>query len=131
MTDDLVSRLLAAIREREVAATDSKVARNADEWVLADQPTPAWGDQSPDPVVLAGGKPIARLDDEYGGSFHAEHAVLNDPRSVLRLCQAHRKLVDEYLKWRGNCGTNRDLGYFAGLDLAVRALAEGYGVDLR
>lgn len=95
--DDLVSGVLTRLDELERAALDSKGCRGDEgKWVVADQPPTQWGDSERDPELLAGGKPIARLPAEYGGYFHAAHAIEHDPESILRLCRAHRQIVEMF-----------------------------------
>lgn len=89
---DPITRLLEAI---EATAQDARDASGRGEvWSSADHPVPAWGEPTPDDVILAGGKPIITLNSEYGGCLIEAHILRNDPSSVLRRCEADRKLID-------------------------------------
>lgn len=63
---------------------------------------------------------------------NAEHIADNDPASVLALCQAHREIVDEYLRvLKDRKKRHGDLG-LAGALLALHGVvgivARGYGI---
>lgn len=109
---DVVSRLLAAIDERAAKARDE-------------------GHYDPD----EGGYyacPATRsepLGDLPFGEDACDCGLAERRADTLRLCQAHRDIVAEWQKWRGQCSTERQLGYFGGLDLTIRLVARGYGVE--
>ena len=131
MSDDLVSGVLTRISEIESAAEDARNFARGGEWFEAHRPA-EWGDAEHDVTVLSGGKPIATFHVEYGGALAAVHAVGNDPESILRLCRAHRQIVDEYREVKAAAEADESdisarVGAFA-LGLAVRALAVGLGV---
>lgn len=136
---EVVVRLLAAIDERERKARDAAGFGRGGDWSLAEEKPRAWGDPEPDPTLLAGGKPVARFNVEYGGSFNADHAEANDPDAVIRLCQSHRDIVAEWRKRKQMADQLLDGGFeesirtaegiTAGLFAAVILLARGYGIE--
>lgn len=74
---DVVSRLLAKLDEVEEFARDAMQRR----WLTQDN----------------------YIEDENGGEVarfnlkrDAQHAGLNEPQAVLRLCQAHREIIDMF-----------------------------------
>lgn len=84
---DVVSRLLAAIQEREDVAEAARQQALAGDWF--------W--------VVDAGSGDGRVESRKGaavadgGLFEVgPHIALNDPASVLRLCQAHREIVEEH-----------------------------------
>lgn len=62
-----------------------------------------------------------------------DHAVLNDPTAVIRMCQAHRKIVDEFKEAQAYYTANprEPAGEVTGLWSALKALAEGYGLTTK
>lgn len=94
---DLASWLLEQIAEDERLAQESIDMRGGSgEWSIAEERRVRWGDPSPNPEILAGGKPIAEFNNEYGGPFHAWHAERWDPVRVLAECDAKRQIIDEH-----------------------------------
>lgn len=96
---DLVSRLLAAIEQTEEDARDAST-RSA-EWSVADHVAPPWGQEPPDDAILAAGKPIARMNTEYGGCLAASHVARNDPAAVLRRTAADRRTLERHSRDKG------------------------------
>jgi hypothetical protein len=132
-TDDLVARLHAAIQEREdVARAARQQALSGDWFSVVDA---GRGDSH---VESRKGAVIAD-----GGLFETgPHIALNDPSSVLRLCQAHRAVIDAYraaqaridrfpfddrARFPGAFHSYR--GYALGLRKAVVVVAAGYGIQ--
>lgn len=82
---DLVDRLLAAIQEREDVAREAEQMGLGGEWFS----------------IVAAGSGDASVESHKALvvppanwiEFN-RHIALNDPDSVLRLCQAHRKIID-------------------------------------
>lgn len=120
MTDDLSTRLLAAIKRVENAATEA----GGESW-----------DYNGSQILRHGGR-----DRLYVHPTIANHIYLNDPAAVLRLCQAHREIVTAYLTAQGQVAKlmadrahGQDVieaqGVANGLDLAVQSLAHGYGIE--
>lgn len=112
--NDLVSDVLTAIEQLEEFARDAMQRR----WLTTDN----------------------YIEDENGGEVarfelkrDAQHAGLNGPLSVLRLCRAHRDIVNLYTGalFTQSChpeyeGNN---AYVKAMEATVRALAEGLGVS--
>lgn len=141
--DDRVGRLLAAIQEREETAREAEQMGLGGQWfsVVA----AGSGDASVESVkalVVPRGNWI-----EFN-----RHIALNDPDAVLRLCQAHRKIIDlhkpsEWLYYDPETGEDEERLYCPKcavgesctccLDSEDRVwpcetlliLAEGYGVE--
>lgn len=107
---DVVSRLLAAIDEREAKANRLV----GEDWFA--------------------------VPEVYLSEAYAQHAAMHGAKSVLRLCQAHRDIVDE---WKRNKQIADQLqhevpqgeaylvakGIVAGLWASVVLVACGYGVE--
>jgi len=128
VSDVLVSALLVRIEEIEAKAREAKAQAIGGEWVA---------------VVNAGdggcivetrrGAVVAA-----GGLFEVgPHIALNDPQSVLRLCRAHRDLIDDreraamHLHWAmanggGEYDARRELARW---DQVLATLARGLGVE--
>jgi Family of unknown function (DUF6221) len=101
--DDLADFLLARIAEDEAMARHAALRDPA--WSIA-EPSPAlWGDDPRDSVVLAGGKPIASCNPEYGGGLVAEHIAHWDPERVIAECEAKRRVVEQFSLTRTMTGT--------------------------
>lgn len=142
MSSDVVSRLLEAIDKVELTAQDAIDWARGGDWSEAEHRKVGWGESQDDLDVLSGGKPIATFHAEYGGAMAALHAIANDPNSVLRLCQAHRDIIEMYreAKARPVVREGREaklrgldhasaMGRLTTLGLVVQALARGYGVE--
>lgn len=131
MTDQIqsepVARLRAAIEAKEKGAQDAIDWARGGDWSEAERRQVGWGESQDDLTVLSGGKPIAVFNAEYGGAMAALHAIGNDPASVLRLCQAHRDILDQYRKAERYESLARE---YWGLRFAVEALARGYGMEV-
>lgn len=132
MTGDLVSRLLAAIQEREDVANEAGELALGGEWFSVVNAGSGAGGVESLKLVVAAGSPV-----EFN-----RHIAVNDPRSVLRLCQAHRDIVDDYQHARevGDRLIERDCEVGTrvvqqravnALERAIRALARGYGIEDR
>lgn len=93
---DLISRLLTAIEEAEEDARDASTW--GDDWSVADHVAPPWGEDTPDDVILAAGKPVATMNTEYGGCLAASHVARNDPAAVLRRCAADKRVLERHNK---------------------------------
>lgn len=92
--DDFVQRVLATI---DVTERDARPAAWKDaHWAVAEQPAAKWGEEEPDPVVLADGKPIIRLNTEYAGHLAVDHVVRQAPAATLRRCAADRRVVERH-----------------------------------
>lgn len=125
---DLVSRLLAAIDERDTKARAAIAHAGGGTWYVSVK-----GDG--DVRVEDTGSCVAL--GPYGGGLYDEgpHMVANDPDSVLRLCQAHRDIVARYEHARERSTTapeaERILWHTRAIALidVMDALARGYGVE--
>lgn len=130
-TRDLVSRLLAAIQEREDVATAARQQALSGHWFWVVDAGSGDGD-----VESRKGAVVVERDLFEVGP----HVALNDPASVLRLCQAHREVVDMYQVAKAQ-PVSRDRGKLRGLDhasamgrlttlgLVIKSLAAGYGIQ--
>jgi hypothetical protein len=117
---ELTDRIRAALDETE------RVAREA--W------QENWRWYAEDKTVMTHGQ-----DGEWEGyrtvgtRADAEHIALHDPERVLRMVAAHRKILDAWVA--ADAEAQKDpyeksvTGYWEGLDTAVAALAEAYGVE--
>lgn len=92
---DLVEQILAAITATERDAQDAS-PRGA-RWSRAEPKLVPWGNMPDDAVIIAGGKPVIRLNEEYGGSLAADHIIRHDPDAVLRRCATDRETVARHL----------------------------------
>jgi hypothetical protein len=156
MTDDLVSGLLAAIEQRETAAKRALAGYPADDYNMESAYlTRVWKSRyheveavmtrepTPEQLAVRTRNPRVELVADCGPAnvYPARHIALNDPQSVLRLCQAHRKIIDMYqqAKARPVCREGREarlrgldhasaMGRLTTLGLALQVLAEGYGL---
>jgi hypothetical protein len=62
----------------------------------ADHPEPRhWGDD-PETALIVRGKVLCILDNQYGGPLNADHIVLHDPTTVLRRCEADRRILNRH-----------------------------------
>jgi len=119
---DLIPRLLAAIDEREAKARAAAEETEAD-WVIdPDDPhsNAIIGGSTRDIVVYDEGRPMVG---------EAAHIAANDPASVLRMCQAHRKIVDAFVGVRSDPARRTDVALHLSFNLlrqVVTTLAEGY-----
>lgn len=124
MTDDLVSRLLAAIQEREDVAKAAVERCGDGEWHTDDEGV-VYTDKHSDRI----------LTGPWGNGLHeiGDHIEANAPASVLRLCQAHRDIVSAYTGalFTQECHPDdeRNNGYVLGISRAVVDLAGGYGIE--
>ena len=144
MSDDLVSGLLSDIEQREKKA---QAALNLDpesqgRWEQSEAGNVYYRDSN---AQVATGQ-WGDLEDEAGA-----HIAANDPRSVLRLCRAHRKIVEDYRRTKmllaeanqrvlqqvvdGTVSTRQEQRDFDSLHVeeavlreVVEGLAEGYGL---
>lgn len=123
-SDELVSRLLSAIERLEQCATAA--GHGFGHLPLSHELNAGWTQLD--------------LTDNVRPTYDQNFARAFAPDSVLRLCRAHRKLVDEWRKQQ----TIRDVladdpdatddayltaaGITAGLWAAVTLVAEGYGL---
>lgn len=99
--DDLIARLTAAIEETEKAARDA--SGRGEKWFIAAQPESGWWKDPHDDEIVADGKPIIRLNEEYGGNLAADHIVRHDPFGVLRGCAADQRVLARHKRdrdWR-------------------------------
>jgi hypothetical protein len=82
---DIAEQLLAAIAEREKAAREA-------------QPGPWHIGNAVDPTEPCNIHtfPAARGVADNLGWLDAEHIIWHDPTSILRLCQAHREIVETF-----------------------------------
>lgn len=117
MTDDLVTRLLAEIDEREQIAREATPGP----WHANDGLRCVNVEQSEED----GGHLVAELEpcDDHPDIYQpdGDHIAENDPAAVLRMCQAHRDIV-------AACNAE---AYELGSRLATEVLAqlaEGYGL---
>lgn len=114
MSDDLVACLLAAIQEREEFARGALDRR----WLCSDNYLNDENDHE-----------VAR----FNLKADAQHAGLNEPQSVLLLCQAHRKIIEAYqgALFTQECHPEYEdnNGYVQALRDVLRWLAEGYGIE--
>lgn len=64
-------------------------------------------------------------------SAAAGHIIRHDPASVLRMVAAHTKILDAYEEADKRAGNliSDEGAYANGLEVAVLALAEGYGIE--
>jgi hypothetical protein len=87
----------------------------------ADHPEPRhWGDD-PESALIVRGKVLCILDNQYGGPLNADHIVLHDPTTVLRRCEADRRILarhrlDPDAIWHEaamceGCGTEDEMAY--------------------
>jgi hypothetical protein len=149
---DLVSGLLSAIEQREKLATGA----GSRSWHV--EHNGRVNDEG-DIVDCEPGCDCCRVDgdditiyDEGGHDGHqAAHIVANDPHSVLRLCRAHRKIVEDYRRTKmllaeanqrvlqqvvdGLVSTRQEQRDFDSLHVeeavlreVIEGLAEGYGL---
>lgn len=152
---DLIPRLLAAIDEREAKARTATPGPwrwgNWDtEYGTVEQErrtlecAPSRGAF---PAVVERDTESARvlpdledpLEYTYDGERwdeNAAHIVANDPTAVLRMCQAHRKLVEHAQATIGEWMTEQLHVSYAqcainDLDLLLRFLAEGYNLTTK
>lgn len=71
------------------------------------------------------GQPLLLTPNLVDSSAHV-HAAWHDPASVLRLCAAHQRIVEEYLADPGEGN-----GWGCAMENVIGILAEGYGVLVR
>jgi hypothetical protein len=125
-THDLAAWLLERIGEDERRARGLR----GPTWSIAASPPRAWGDDEVDTELLAGGKPIARFNDEYGGYLNALHVEHWDPARALAECEAKRSII-----WARHGALAiaevspldpRAQGVMAAFDLALRRMALVY-----
>lgn len=129
MTDNLAARLLAAIAETEQIARSSL----ADSWTVSNYHEVITSAPVSDNLVVA-------IGDSGGGVYDvdtAAHIAHNDPPTVLRRCEADRKMVELYQRLVVEDDNTTDDEYRWTTDARVtavlaclRLLAEGYGVSL-
>lgn len=82
-------------------------------------------------VALAGGVDLCEESWTGLNEANAEHIADNDPASVIRMCQAHRRIVEDRRQAYVEMSEDEepwDIGYRAALDHVVRLLAVGYGL---
>lgn len=132
---DVVSRLLAAIDEPEKAEIRSRVHTYL-KWRLDGSATDRFRVtcRHCDWVAVGPESDVGPRADE-----HAVRCVSMPISPVLRLCQAHRDIVDEWQKRKQMADQLASEGYagaaevgaavVAGLWAAVTLLARGYGVE--
>lgn len=135
--DALSSRLLDAIGRREVAAQAIADAFGQ-RWAVGTHIGNHYNfatvhriDDEDDLVVRCG------IEELEAGELLAAHIVSEDPASVLRLCQAHREIVEMYqdLDRRPRAGFMGDLerasanAKIVTLGLVLQALAKAYGIE--
>lgn len=111
-SDDLVSGLLSAIEQREATAREA-AKYSSPKWETVSSAVVDLGGDDLDGLLPVPASPIGHL------------MVENDPESVLRLCRAHRTIIEHCVPdLDGSGGPNA-----AGLAKDVlQALAEGYGL---
>lgn len=127
--DDLVVRLQAALDEKEATAREA-AKYSADEWTTASSAVLDLGIPDLDGLIPLPASPIGH------------HMESNDPRAVLRLCQAHRDDLDAYVAAQARVDRFPDddrtrfrqaylmaRGYALGLRKSVELLARGYGLE--
>lgn len=125
MTGDLVSRLLAAIQEREDVANEAGELALGGEWFSVVNAGSGAGGVESLKVVVAAGSPV-----EFN-----RHIAVNDPSSVLRLCQSHRDIVARYEHARKRSQTapepERLLWHTRAIALidVMDLVARGYGIE--
>lgn len=118
---DLVERLLAAITEAEKRARDAQDGP----WHIGNAVDPT----KPCNVHTFPG--ARRVADEVPW-LDAEHIVLHAPDRVLRLCQAHREIIDDFNAIANDPAVKTDAAlYLQGKVLlhVLRKLAGGYGIQ--
>jgi len=154
---DLVSRLLAKLDEVERIAKAGAVGYPSSEYNMDSAfMTRRWESryhevwavmtQEPTPEQLAARTrdPRHELVADCGPAnvYPARHMALHDPQTVLRLCQAHRDIIDMYVeaKARPVVREGREaklrgldhasaMGRLTALGLVLQALAAGYGIQ--
>lgn len=85
--EDLVSGLLSAIEQREATAREA-AKYSSMKWETVSSAVVDLGGDDLDGLLPVPASPIGHL------------MVENDPESVLRLCRAHRDVIDEYRQAR-------------------------------
>jgi hypothetical protein len=99
---DIVEFLQARYAEEKQAAEDARISdRRGPDWCIAEQPPARWGVEPPDAEILAGGKPIMRFNNEYGGDLAVDHVLRHGPRQVLADIDAKLRIVNECLRTIG------------------------------
>lgn len=145
--DDLVSGLLAAIEQREKLAE----AATAGPWRY--NPGKEWHaptelafppEMRPPGEEFVGAGPLDATacvaatgpTDHPQSMVDAAFIAVNDPQAVLRLCRAHRKIIEQYCDAQLHAelavtelGGANSVGRAAALLTVVEALAEGYGLS--
>jgi hypothetical protein len=126
-----VSRLLTRLDEIERVAT----AIADQEWRYSPPVLPHGDDcgyveaslELGDVFVLA-----ARDDEDPVTEEQASNIAMHDPQSVLRLCQAHREIINAYTGALFTQGCHpedeRNNGYVLAMSRAVHELAAGLGL---
>lgn len=115
MTNDLTTRLLAAIDETERTA---RIAQDCgDAWTTEPSRTGKW-------QILREVEDSMAIGYIATGRLEIDHIVRHDPAAILRRCAADRKIVAEC---RSGPILTDELATSLG-DVIVALLAEGYGI---
>lgn len=104
MSDDLATRLRAAIEERRAGAE----AATQGEWINEGS--------------IYVGHPTNNIVDRILADEDEEHIVANQPSQIIRDCEAHLKLIDAHIDYYGR---DDDEGYPIP---TLSILAEAYGI---
>lgn len=133
MVDKLVADLLAAIEETE------RIAREATGESVLLEADPSWTAVAYRGAIV-GGRTHA-VNGEYGTMVaadlrkpKAEHIARHDPDATLRLCAAHKRIVERAARLRARCDLEPDnLPYqvaWATAKADLTDLAKGYGLEV-
>lgn len=138
MSEDLPTRLLAAIEAKEAKAR-AGAGYSRGSWARAGKRELHYSNGRSEryEAVFVGNDTLLERWDRIrvardDGSI-AEHIADNDPKSVLAMCSAHRQIVELYAEHadydRPDDSYEHATGRICGLGEALRLIARGYGIQ--